>query len=214
MTGAFTTGLKPLTRMKTMIEIIDHLPEAHISEGMRLYYTGLEAKLGPVFGPLASALAVLPGSIHPTRCMTAFSEGRLAGILGIHDQQGSFLEPSYGTMLRHYGQIAGTYRTMLLMLLDHTQPPGDLYLDGIVVDPSLRGQGIGSALMDAFEHLAGENGFTTVSLEVIDTNPRALSLYERLGYRQNATHTMGPFSRLFGFRTTHRLTKPIRPAGS
>ena len=31
---------------------------------MRLYYTGLEVKLGPVFGPLASALAVLPGSRH------------------------------------------------------------------------------------------------------------------------------------------------------
>ncbi len=197
-----------------MIDILDHLPEARVPEGVRLYYTGLGVKLGPVFGPLASALAVLPGSIHPTRCLTALSEGRLAGILGIHDQQGSFLEPSYGTMVRHYGQISGTFRTMLLMLLDHKVPPGDLYLDGIVVDPSLRGQGIGSALMAAFEHLAGENGFTTVSLEVIDTNPQARSLYERLGYRQIATHTMGPFSRLFGFRTTHRLTKPIRPAGS
>ena len=197
-----------------MIDIIDHLPEAHIPAGVRLYYTGLEVKLRPAFGPIASALAVVPGSIHPTRCMTAFSEGRLAGILGIHDQQGSFLEPSYGTMVRHYGQISGAFRTMLLMLLDHKTPPGDLYLDGIVVDPSLRGQGIGSALITAFEDRARDNGFATVSLEVIDTNPRARSLYERLGYQQVATHTMGPFSRLFGFRTTHRLTKSIRPAGS
>lgn len=194
-----------------MIEIIDHLPETHIPEGVRLYYTGLEAKLGPVFGPLESALAVLPESIHSTRSLTAFSEGRLAGILGIHDQHGSFLTPSYGTMLRHYGQISGTFRTMLLMLLDHKVPPGDLYLDGIVVDPSLRGQGIGSALMAAFEHLARENGFTSVSLEVIDTNPRALSLYERLGYRQIATHTMGPFSRLFGFRSSIRMSKRVDP---
>jgi len=213
-TGAFLSGLKALTRTGTMIDIIDHLPEAHISAGVRLYYTGLEVKLGPVFGPLASALAVLPSSIHPTRCMTAFSEGRLAGILGIHDLQGSFLEPAYVIMVRHYGQISGAFRTMLLMLLDHKTPPGDLYLDGIVVEPSLRGQGIGSALITAFEDHARDNGFATVSLEVIDINPRARSLYERLGYRQIATYTMGPFSRFFGFRTTHRLTKSIRPAGS
>jgi len=123
-----------------LIDIIDHLPEAHVPEGVRLYYTGLEVKLGPVFGPLASALDVLPGSIHSTRCLTALSEGRLAGILGIHDQQGSFLEPSYGTMVRHYGQISGTFRTMLLMLLDHKVPPGDLYLDGIVLKRSWAGE--------------------------------------------------------------------------
>ena len=34
-----------------MIEIIDHLPEAHVPAGVRLYYTGLQAKLAPAFGP-------------------------------------------------------------------------------------------------------------------------------------------------------------------
>jgi ribosomal protein S18 acetylase RimI-like enzyme len=192
-----------------MIDICDHLPETHIPAGVRLYYTGLEAKLGPVFGPEEKALAVLPAGIHPSRCLAAFAGGRLAGLLGIHDQRGSFLEPSYATMVRHYGQIAGTFRTMLLMLLDHKIPPGDLYLDGIVVDPSLRGQGIGRALLNAFEDLARENGFDTVSLEVIDTNPRARQFYERSGYRAIATHTMGPFSRLFGFQTTRHMVKEL-----
>jgi len=49
-----------------MIEIIDHLPKAHVPAGVHLYYTGLEAKLGPAFGPLEAALAVLPPSIHPS----------------------------------------------------------------------------------------------------------------------------------------------------
>jgi ribosomal protein S18 acetylase RimI-like enzyme len=195
-----------------MIVIRDHLPEAHLPAGVRLYYSGLEEKLEPVFGPEEKALAVLPESIDPSRCLVALAESRVVGILALQDRAGSFLDPSYTTMVRHYGTIAATFRTMLLMLLDHKAAPGDLYLDGLVVDPSLRGQGIGSALLTAFEDLAGENGFTTVSLEVIDTNPRARSLYERLGYRQIATHTMGPFSRLFGFRTTHHLTKHLPPA--
>ena len=30
-----------------------------------------------------------------------------------------------------------------------------------------------------------------------------------LGYREIAVHSMGPFSRLFGFRTTYRMTKAL-----
>jgi len=192
-----------------MIEIIDHLPKAHVPAGVHLYYTGLEAKLGPAFGPTESALAVLPRSIQPERCLAAVSRGRLVGILGIQDARGSLLSPAYSTMVDHYGTISAMYRTLLLALLNSKVAPGDLYLDGIAVAPSHQGQGIGTALIHAFEGRARDNGFATVSLEVIDTNLRAKALYTRLGYREVATHSMGPFSRLFGFRTTSRMVKPV-----
>lgn len=192
-----------------MIEIIDHLPEAHVPAGVRLYYTGLQAKLAPAFGPTDTALAVLPPSIHPERCLTAVSRGQLVGILGIQDARGSFLSPAYSTMVDHYGTISAMYRTFLLALLNSKVAPGDLYLDGICVAPAHQGQGIGAALISAFEHRARDNSFATVSLEVIDTNPRARQLYTRLGYHEVATHSMGPFSRLFGFRTTCRMSKEL-----
>ena len=98
---------------------------------------------------------------------------------------------------------------MLLMLLDSKVAPGDLYLDGIAVAPAHRRQGIGTALIAAFEKRARDNGFATVSLEVIDTNARARQLYSRVGYQEVATHSMGPFSRLFGFRSTCRMSKQL-----
>ena len=190
-----------------VVAIRDHLPAENLQEGAALYYTGLKAKLAPVFGPPEIALAVLPPILNRARCLTAFVDDRLVGLLGIHDTHGTFLVPDYGTMVRHYGAVMGMTRLALLMLLDHKLPPGDLYLDGLAVAEQRRGQGIGTALMAAFEKRARDNGFKSASLEVIDANPRARSLYERLGYQCVATHTMGPFSRLFGFRTTHRMMK-------
>jgi len=191
------------------IDILDHLPEENLREGAALYYTGLQAKLAPVFGPPETALAVMPHILDRFRCLTAFKDDRLVGILGIHDARGTFLAPDYTTMRRHYGTVMGTARLGLLMLLDQTLPPGDLYLDGLAVAESLRGRGIGTALVAAFETYARGNGYQTVSLEVIDVNLRARRLYEHLGYACVATHTMGPFSRLFGFRTTRRMMKEL-----
>ncbi len=191
------------------MDILDHLPEAHLTSAAHLYYSGLQAKLAPALGPLATAMPVISASLHPTRCMAAITQGQLVGILGIHDARGSFLEPPFQTMTAHYGMISGMYRTLLLMLLDSKVLPGDLYLDGIAVAPNHQGRGVGTALITAFENRARENGFTSVSLEVIDTNPRAKNLYTRLGYREVATHTMGPFSLLFGFRTSCRMAKEV-----
>jgi ribosomal protein S18 acetylase RimI-like enzyme len=194
----------------TRIEIIDHLPDEHRRAAAVIYYSGLEAKLAPVFGPPAAAQEVLPGSFHPTRCLLACRRGHPVGVLGIQDPCGGFLEPAVQTMVRHYGLAMGLLRAGLLMTLDHKLPPGDLYLDGIAVAAAHRGQGIGTALIRALEKRAADNGFATVSLEVIETNPRAKDLYRRLGYSQIATHSMGPFSRLFGFGTTCRMTKYLR----
>jgi ribosomal protein S18 acetylase RimI-like enzyme len=191
------------------IDILDHLPEENLREGAALYYTGLQATLAPVFGPPETALAVMPHILERFRCLTAFKGDRLVGILGIHDARGTFLAPDYTTMRRHYGTVMGMTRLMLLMLLDHTPPPEDLYLDGLAVAEPFRGRGIGTALLAAFERHARENGCKTVSLEVVDANLRARRLYERLGYAGVATHSMGPFSRLFGFRTTRRMMKML-----
>jgi ribosomal protein S18 acetylase RimI-like enzyme len=194
---------------ESVIAICDHLPEENLREGAALYYTGLQAQLAPVFGPPEIALPVIPHILNRPRCLTAFRGDRLVGILGIHDARGTFLDPDYRTLLRHYGAVMGMARLTLLMLLDHTLPPEDLYLDGLAVAEPHRGRGIGTALMAAFEKRARENDFKTISLEVIDANPRARRLYQRLGYEYVATHTMGPFSRLFGFRTTQRMMKVL-----
>lgn len=60
--------------------------------------------------------------------------------------------------------------------------PGEYYLDTLSVSEAYQGQGIGKALMAAFEQQGRELGHSQVSLIVERDNGRALTLYERQGY--------------------------------
>lgn len=58
---------------------------------------------------------------------------------------------------------------------------GDFYLQTIAVDKELRGEGVGSLLMDHIERLAVEGGAERFSLDVSARNSGARGLYERRG---------------------------------
>jgi len=55
-------------------------------------------------------------------------------------------------------------------------------LNGIVVLPECRSQGIGTQLISAAETMARQRGIRTVCVGVAPENGRARALYERLGY--------------------------------
>lgn len=55
-------------------------------------------------------------------------------------------------------------------------------LYSLATQPQARGQGVGSALLDAAEHAARRRGCTALRLEVQVDNTRAIRLYERIGY--------------------------------
>jgi len=68
-----------------------------------------------------------------------------------------------------------------LMRIIDTIDDDDYYLQAIAVDKELRGDGVGSVLMDCFEKRARENGLTRLSLDVSAKNKSACRFYERRG---------------------------------
>ncbi|MCP4204027.1 MAG: GNAT family N-acetyltransferase [bacterium] len=68
----------------------------------------------------------------------------------------------------------------LLRIID-TVGDGDFYLQAIAVDQDLRGEGVGSTLMDSIEDRAAASGSTRLALDVSAANEGARKLYERRG---------------------------------
>lgn len=61
--------------------------------------------------------------------------------------------------------------------------PGVFYLARIELLPDVQGRGLGRQLINDILANARADGFTTVELDVLEENPGAQRLYERLGFR-------------------------------
>jgi len=76
--------------------------------------------------------------------------------------------------------VVGALCAPLLRILD-SLGDGDFYLLSVAVDKGLRGQGVGSKLIDAIEDRARASGSRRLSLDVSAKNEDARRLYEHRG---------------------------------
>lgn len=58
----------------------------------------------------------------------------------------------------------------------------ELHIHGIVVSSKYRSMGIGSKLFDEIDKFARKQELKKITLEVLDTNTKAIALYKRLGF--------------------------------
>lgn len=74
-------------------------------------------------------------------------------------------------------------RMRLGLRMQGRHPDADsLILGNVAVFPGFNGRGIGAQLVNHVQEQATKDGYPSVSLVVWDTNDRARSLYERLGF--------------------------------
>ncbi|MGI9514462.1 MAG: GNAT family N-acetyltransferase [Anderseniella sp.] len=71
------------------------------------------------------------------------------------------------------------------------------------------GRGVGTTLLHAVERHAEACGLKRIRLDVIDTNPRARTRYERQGFVKRTIHSLGPFAPVFGFSHAAEMTKSV-----
>lgn len=193
--------------------IVRGVPPTGRARAAELYAEAFGAKLRTVLGEGPRLRHLLAATLREDRVLCAVHEQRVVGVLGFHaDGTGAF-KVRHQDVAAAYSPWSAWWRLLLLTPLERHPRSGELLLDGICVDSSVRGLGIGTALLDAATELARERGATSVRLSVIDSNPRARALYERLGFEAVRTESIGPLRDMYGFESATEMVRLVPSAG-
>jgi ribosomal protein S18 acetylase RimI-like enzyme len=157
----------------------------------------------------AQAERILMRSFRQDCALYALEGGEVVGVLGLQRSCDTyFLNISWPVLKSEFGRWGAMWRLAWLRLTHWTQWPhtGELRIEALAVAEKMRGQGVGTCLVERAGQMARAAGCTALVLEVIDTNPSARRLYERLGFQVLRSDWLGPitaragFSRLFYMR--------------
>ncbi|QYX57624.1 GNAT family N-acetyltransferase [Roseovarius sp. SCSIO 43702] len=175
-----------------------------------LYWEAFGGKLGRVMGPDKRARRFFAMTFDARFALSALApDGTLLGIAGFKTHEGSMTGGSFAEMAAIYGAFGAGWRAACLSLLEREVLRDVLLMDGICVAPAARGQGVGSALLDAVIAEAAARGLPAVRLDVIDDNPRARALYERKGFRATHENRLGLLRHVFGFTSATAMLRDV-----
>lgn len=165
-----------------------------------LYDGAFGEKLAAAIRDKERRLAVLERGIVPDFCFAAMQGTQLAGIAGFRTPGGSFTGGiTLPLLFTTLGILRAPRAVLMLSLLDRKSVRGQLLLDGIAVASSMRGRGIGTKLLDRLKTHARDEGYRSIRLDVVDTNPAARRLYERNGFRPVRSARFPGLQWLLGF---------------
>ncbi len=199
---ATDTGTGPVTVRRG-------IPEGAERRAAELYWDAFGRKLGPALNPPDKAVPFLAAHLNADRAVCAILDGRLVGLAGYQLGGRALTGGSAAAVLRTYGHLRGLRRLVLLALFERHPAPGQLVMDGIAVDPGIRGRGVGSLLIEEVAAVAAEQGCRKIRLDVIDTNPRARALYERRGFTAGRTEQTPWLRGLMGFGAVTTMHRPV-----
>ena len=93
------------------------------------------------------------------------------------------------TIAEHHGAIVG----VIVLTVDDE----GFLIDNVAVDPSVRGKGIGRALLDFAEAEARRAGFDSIYLFTHEKMTENLAIYSRIGYAEYDRRSHGEFSLVY-----------------
>lgn len=174
--------------MKNAIEIRLGFHERDRRAVAILYTEAFIRKFEKVIGNSQEVVALLERGLNPDYCLCAYDENHhLLGIAGFHMGKKALIDLSISDFIGVFGPVKGLTKALIAGILFHrvAKDEHELLMDGIAVETSARGTGVGTLLFQSLFDLAKERGFSSIALDVIDENPKAKALYLRLGFKAN-----------------------------
>ena len=202
--------------MDDSLVITSGLPHPNMREQVvDLFYEAFTQKVHhlELFTPdKEKAIRIMMHSVDTNSAIYALHQGRVVGVLGIKWADGrNFMRFRFATLRHEFGLWGATWRYLWQTFERRITkiPDNTMNVRGIAVHHTMRGRGVGTLLLDALEKRAHEEGFTRLSLEVVDTNPEARRLYERLGFRVIKRESLGWLTKSAGFTAVDFMAKPL-----
>ncbi len=153
-----------------------------------------------------SRIAVLTEGFDPRFSFVAIKGNELVGIAGFKVAQGSFTAGiSFRMLIKNLGLFKAIRAVLVLTMFERKHIADQLLMDGISVSSRMRSSGIGTMLLDSLTEYAHNEGYRSVRLDVIDTNPAARRLYERVGFVPVKTEHFAYLKWLLGFGSATQM---------
>jgi ribosomal protein S18 acetylase RimI-like enzyme len=174
-----------------------------------IYCHAFERKLTPLVGAADQAAPLIASDLNASCCFVAVDPSEaVLGVAGFQHAGQRLLNFRVQPLMAKYGWFSGLLHYMLAVIFERPADKQFLQMDGIAVSENARGSGVGTQLIDALVTFAGAHGYQGVRLDVVDTNPNARRLYERLGFV--AQHSARyPFLRSAGFESVTTMIKRV-----
>jgi len=199
--------------------VIEHgLPDGLRDQAVVLFEDAFGEKMRMSVRDRDARMAFMARVYQADHVIIARRDDQLLGMAGLRSNG-----PPYGRGLVDVSWDPRPHRDLLgwagamwavwgLRLSDRTPKGDEIYLDGIAVLAGVRGRGIGTRLLAEVTDIARRHGKSFVRLDVVDTNPRAQALYERVGYRVTKVQSFRWQQRWVGFGAMITMEQPVDPA--
>jgi ribosomal protein S18 acetylase RimI-like enzyme len=192
------------------IQFLLGVPEEHRQSAAELYDEAFGAKFSVAISDKDKRMQLITSGLKLEFAYCAVKGSRLVGLTGFHSDQGSLTSGiTYRSLLSYLGFIKGNWAAVIFSLYERTPKKGELVMDGISVRSDVRGLGIGTQLLKLLIVHATKHKFASIRLDVIDTNDRARTLYERIGFKSVRTERFEYLRWLLGFGASTTMTYSV-----
>ncbi len=174
------------------------LPEELTPRAAEIFDAAFGSKLSSFMSKKETRAKLYRAIFRKTPIVYIEENGDLMGLL-IPSTSTSPKMLTFKEVISTLGLIKGILPALQLLIMQHRAAVGSVSIEFLAVDSKLRGRGIGTQLFEYIENWAVTNGYSSLTLEVVDTNLNAKKLYQRLGFIDIKSTNLGLMSRLSGW---------------
>ena len=191
---------------KLNIEIADSINKNQRIRAIEILYDAFEQKIRALIKSKEKALAIYNKSLKNDQVFYALLDGNVVGLIGLQYKNKTFLEFKYRDLRKYFNPLQSYFIYRIYKLTSPKIKDDVLRIDSIAVDKSFRNLGIGTQLINKVFEFAKNKGFKEVILEVINTNPKAKGLYERIGFKEKKIVRYYFLTRSAGFSSEYIMS--------